>query len=161
VLILFPFHIFAGFPQISAFWVPTTANRDHHSSCSTFGWILNQIEKLIATNIYMASDKYEICRGNIYGHPKVWCEDQHRLITKKFFYLELKRNRQFYKLSAEQITIRLPAPPVTNGNNYQSRLNISKRTEHTPRFCIQFLKCMSVGTGCCITMCLEVIFHMV
>jgi hypothetical protein len=44
------------------------------------------------------------------------------LTTKKFFYLELKKNRQFYRLSAEQIheiTIRLPAPPMTNGNNYE------------------------------------------
>jgi hypothetical protein len=54
---------------------------------------------------------------NIYGHPNISCEDQHRLTTKRFFYLELKRNR---RLSAEQIheiTIRLPVPPMTNGNN--------------------------------------------
>jgi hypothetical protein len=31
----------------------------------------------------------------------------------------LKRNRQFYRLLAEEITIRLPAPPITNGNNYE------------------------------------------
>jgi hypothetical protein len=36
---------------------------------------------------------------NIYGHPNIWCEVQHRLTTKNFFYLELKRNRQFHKLS--------------------------------------------------------------
>jgi hypothetical protein len=63
------------------------------------------------------------CAGvNIYGHPNISCEDPHRFTTKKFFYLELKRNQQFYRLSAEQIheiTIRLPAPPMTNENNYE------------------------------------------
>jgi hypothetical protein len=57
---------------------------------------------------------------NIYGHPNISCEDQHRVTTKKLFYLELKRNRQFHRLSAEQITIRLSAPPMTNGNNYEN-----------------------------------------
>jgi hypothetical protein len=53
------------------------------------------------------SDKYEFAGVNIYGHPNIGCEAQHRLTTKKFFYLELKRNRQFYRLSAEEITTRL------------------------------------------------------
>jgi hypothetical protein len=39
---------------------------------------------------------------NIYGHPNISCEDQHRLTTKKFFYPELKSNQQFYRLSAEE-----------------------------------------------------------
>jgi hypothetical protein len=29
------------------------------------------------------------------------------------------KNRQFYRPLAEQITIRLPAPPMTNGNDYE------------------------------------------
>jgi hypothetical protein len=45
--------------------------------------------------------------------------DQHRKTANNFFYLELKRNRQFYRLLAEEITIRLLAPPMTNGNNYE------------------------------------------
>jgi hypothetical protein len=36
---------------------------------------------------------------NICGHPNIWSEDQHSLTTKNFFYLELKRNRQLYRLS--------------------------------------------------------------
>jgi hypothetical protein len=41
-----------------------------------------------------------------------------KISTKNFFYLELKRNQQIYRLSAEEITIRLQAPPIINGNNY-------------------------------------------
>jgi hypothetical protein len=73
---------------------------------------------------------------NVYGHPNIWCEDQHRLTTKKFFYLELKRNRQFYKLLAEQITIRLPAPPMTNGNNYEKTFALKLFASHTTRIII-------------------------
>jgi hypothetical protein len=40
------------------------------------------------------SGKYEICRGY-----NIWSEDQHRLTTKNIFFLELKRNRQFYRQS--------------------------------------------------------------
>jgi hypothetical protein len=80
---------------------------------------------------------------NIYGHPNIWCEDQHRLTTKKFFYLELKRNRQLYRLSAEQITIRLPAPPMTNENNYEKTFAF---VSHTTRIIIsiqlQIKKCV-------------------
>jgi hypothetical protein len=39
-------------------------------------------------------------------------------LTTKNFYLELKKNLQFHRPLSEQITIRLPAPPMTNGNNY-------------------------------------------
>jgi hypothetical protein len=68
---------------------------------------------------------------NIYGHPNIWCEDQHRLTTKNLFYLELKKNRQVYKLLAEEITIRLPAPPMTNGNNYEKAFAIKLFGSHT------------------------------
>jgi hypothetical protein len=34
----------------------------------------------LATNVTFAG-------VNIYGHPNIWCEDQHRLTTKNFFYL--------------------------------------------------------------------------
>jgi hypothetical protein len=76
---------------------------------------------------------------NIYGHPNISCEDQHRLNTKKFFYLELKRNRLFYRLSAEQIneiTIRLPAPPMTNGSNYEKTFALNLFATHTTRIII-------------------------
>jgi hypothetical protein len=56
---------------------------------------------------------------NIYGHPNILCEHQHRLTTKNLFYLELKRNRQYHRHLAEEITIRLPAPSMINGNNYE------------------------------------------
>jgi hypothetical protein len=65
--------------------------------------------------------------------PNIWCEDQHRLTTKKFLYLELKRNWQFYRLSAEQITIRLPAPLMT------------KRKQLWNNFCIKII-CQSHHT---------------
>jgi hypothetical protein len=86
----------------------------------------------LATNIKFAG-------VNIYGHPNIWCEDQHRLTTKKFFYLELKRNRQLYRLSAEQImqiTIRFPAPPMTNGNNYEKYFPLKLFASHTTRIII-------------------------
>jgi hypothetical protein len=76
---------------------------------------------------------------DIYGHPNLSCEDQHRLTTKKFFYLELKRNRQFYRLFAEQIheiTIRLPAPPMTNRNNYEKTFALKLFASHTTRIII-------------------------
>jgi hypothetical protein len=76
---------------------------------------------------------------NIYGHPNILCEDQHRLTTKKFFYLELKRNRQLYRLSAEQITMRLPAPPIThdtNENNYEKLFALKLFASHTTRIII-------------------------
>jgi hypothetical protein len=49
---------------------------------------------------------------NIYGHPNIWiwCADQHTLTTKKFFYLELKGNRQFYRLSTEESQSVFPRP---------------------------------------------------
>jgi hypothetical protein len=75
---------------------------------------------------------------NIYGHPNIWSEDQHRLTTKMFFCLELKRNRQFYRLSAEQITIRLPAPPMTNGNNYEKTFALKLFSSHTTRIVFQY-----------------------
>jgi hypothetical protein len=52
---------------------------------------------------------------NIYGHPNISCEVQHMLTTKNVFYLELKRNRRFYRYLAEEITIYLMVPPMTNG----------------------------------------------
>jgi hypothetical protein len=74
---------------------------------------------------------------NIYGHPNIGCEDQHsRLTTKKFFHLEFKRNRQFYRRLAEQITIRLPAPPMTNGNNYEKTFALKLFGSHTTRILI-------------------------
>jgi hypothetical protein len=73
---------------------------------------------------------------NIYGHPNIWCEDQHGLTTKTFFYLELKRNRQFYRLLAEQITIRLLAPPMTNGNDYEKPSALKLFGSHTTRIII-------------------------
>jgi hypothetical protein len=97
--------------------------QDHHSVLQyilcTFWWILTQLEKLptrLATNMKFAG-------VNIYGHPNIWCEDQHRLTTKKFFNLELKRNRQFF-------TIRLPAPPITNGNNYEKTFALKLLASH-------------------------------
>jgi hypothetical protein len=68
---------------------------------------------------------------NIYGHPNIWSQDQHRLATKNFFYLELKRNRQFYRFSAEEITIGLPAPPMTNGKNYEKTFALKLFGSHT------------------------------
>jgi hypothetical protein len=53
----------------------------------------------LATNIKFAG-------VNIYGHPNIWCEDQHRLTTKNFFYLCLELIDNFIDL-AEEITIRL------------------------------------------------------
>jgi hypothetical protein len=64
---------------------------------------------------------------NIYGHPNIWCEVQHRLTTKNFFYLELKRN----VLLAKEITICLPAPPMTNGNNYEKTFAFKIMFSHT------------------------------
>jgi hypothetical protein len=64
------------------------------------------------------------------------CEDQHGLTIKKFFYLELKRNRQFQRLSAEQITIRQPAPPMTNGNNNEKTFALKLFASHTTRIII-------------------------
>jgi hypothetical protein len=48
----------------------------------------------------------------------------------------LKRNRQFYRLSAEQITIRLPAPPMTNVNNYEKTFALKLFASHTTRIII-------------------------
>jgi hypothetical protein len=73
---------------------------------------------------------------NIYGHPNIWCEVQHRLTTKKFFYLELKRNRQCYRPLAEEITICLSAPPMTYGNNYERTFAL-KLFSVTPHISIQ------------------------
>jgi hypothetical protein len=58
------------------------------------------------------------------------------LTTKKFFYLELKRNRKFYRLLAEQITIRLPAPPMTNGINNEKTFALKLFASHTTRIVI-------------------------
>jgi hypothetical protein len=59
-----------------------------------------------------------------------------RLTTKNLFYLELKRNQQFYRLLAEEITIRLPAPPMTNGNNYEKTFALKLFGSHTTRIVI-------------------------
>jgi hypothetical protein len=85
---------------------------------------------------YTVSDKYDIAVVNIhvYGHPNIRCEDQHRLTNKNVFYLELKRNRQFYRLSVEEITIRLPAPPMTN--NYEKTFALKLFGSHTTRIII-------------------------
>jgi hypothetical protein len=68
---------------------------------------------------------------NIYGHPNIWCEDQHRLTTKKFFSLELKRNRKFYRLSAEQ----------TNHNTSSSAPyhTCYKRKQLWKKYCIKII----------------------
>jgi hypothetical protein len=78
----------------------------------------------LATNIKFAG-------VNIHGHPNIWCEDQHRLTSNNFFFLELKRNRQFYRPLAEPITVRLPAPPMTNGNNYKKSFVLTLFGSHT------------------------------
>jgi hypothetical protein len=76
----------------------------------TFWWgILTQIEKLATKHIRLATN-IKFAGVDIYGHPNIWCEDQHRLTTKKFFYLELKRNRQFYRVSAEKSQPVFPRP---------------------------------------------------
>jgi hypothetical protein len=67
---------------------------------------------------------------NIYSHPNIGCEDQHRLTTKNFFYLELKRNRHDFIDLAEEITIRFPAPQP-NGNNYEKTFEIIWQSYHT------------------------------
>jgi hypothetical protein len=90
----------------------------------------------------------KFAEANNYGHPNIACEDQHRLTTKTFFYLELKRNRQFYRLSAEQIheiTIRLPAPPMTNENNYEQTFALTLFASHTTRIIMSIqlqIKCI-------------------
>jgi hypothetical protein len=57
-------------------------------------------------------------------------------VTKIFFYLELKRNRQLYRSLAEQITIRLPAPPMTNGHNCEKAFALKLFGSHTTRIVI-------------------------
>jgi hypothetical protein len=71
---------------------------------------------------------------NIDGHSNIWCEDQHRLTTKKFFYLELKRNRQFYRLSAEESQSVFPRP-------------LSQTQTTMKHFCIKII-CQSSHTHC-------------
>jgi hypothetical protein len=71
----------------------------------------------LATNIKFAG-------VNIYGNPNIWCEVQHRLTAKIFFYLEWKRNRQFYRLLADEITNCLPASPSINRNSYEKQIHI-------------------------------------
>jgi hypothetical protein len=74
------------------------------------------------------------CAGvNIYGHPNIRGVDQHRLATKKFFYLQLKRNQLFHRLSAQQITIRLPAPSMTSENHYEKTFALKLFASHTTR----------------------------
>jgi hypothetical protein len=94
--------------------------------------MMTRIEKL-ATN---KATNMKFAGVNIYGHPNIWCEVQHRLTTKKFFYLELKRNRKCHRLSAEQITIRLPAPPITSENNYEKTFALKLFASHTTRIII-------------------------
>jgi hypothetical protein len=51
-------------------------------------------------------------------------------------YLELKRNRQYRILLAEQITIRLPARPMTNGNTYEKTFELKLFGSHATRIVI-------------------------
>jgi hypothetical protein len=109
--------------------------------CSTFcvhfdgSW--PNLKSLPPTYIRLATNM-KLAGVNIYSRPNIWCKDQRRLTTKNFFYLEieLKRNRQFYILSAEEITIRLPAPPMTNGNNYEKTFALKLFGSHTTRIII-------------------------
>jgi hypothetical protein len=59
-------------------------------------------------------------------------------ISNNFFYLELNRNWQFYRLLAEEITIRLPAPPITNGNNYEKTFAFKLFGSHALSFQYNF-----------------------
>jgi hypothetical protein len=59
-----------------------------------------------------------------------------RLTTNNLFYLKLKRNRQFHRPLAEQITIRIPAPPMTDGNNYEKTFALKLFGSYTTRIVI-------------------------
>jgi hypothetical protein len=59
----------------------------------------------------MVSDKYEICRGRYLWSPKH--------LMRRMCSIVNWREINNCRLSAEEITIRLPVPPLTNGNNYE------------------------------------------
>jgi hypothetical protein len=91
---------------------------DPHSN-----WKASHQQIRLATNMKFAG-------VNIYGHPNIWCEDQHRLTTNNLFFLNW--NRQFYiRPLAEEITIRFPAPSMTNGNNYEKTFALKLFGSHT------------------------------
>jgi hypothetical protein len=101
------------------------------TTSSTFVYILMDPDpnwKACHQHIWLATNmKFAVV--NIYGRPNIWCEDQHRLTTKKFFYLELKRNLQFYR----------PCGFSRTNHNPSSRAPYDKRKQLWKNFCIKVI----------------------
>jgi hypothetical protein len=106
--------------------------QDHHSFCVHFDGFWPKFKSSPPTNT--VRDKYWHLQGLIYmvtqtSHAiKFTIGWPPRIVSN----LELKGNRQFYRLLAELITNYFPAPPMTNGNNYMYEINIHILLLYTP-----------------------------
>jgi hypothetical protein len=89
---------------------------------------------LVCRSIVISAQNKDIILTKNQWIPHSYCYNS--IFNQRALAWSLKRQGRCLRLSAEQITIRLPAPPMTNGINYEKTFALKLCGSHTTRIII-------------------------